>query len=73
MKCIAVLDKDRKIVSAGYLDRPELSSSDYFTPRFGPVLDANQTLVEFIVPNEIAGMNAENAIRHIAREATKEK
>ena len=41
-----------KVVSAAYFDRPEFEAHDYLTPRAGPVVEADQTLIEIDVPKE---------------------
>lgn len=54
MKCHVVLDKEGRIVSVGYLDLPELEELDFKTPRFGPELEPDQTIVELDVENVYA-------------------
>ncbi len=69
MRCMVVLDKNGKIVSTGCLDRPELMSTDYLTPRFGPVPAADQTVMELSIPDEYAGMHAEQFVQQIEFES----
>jgi len=54
MKSYAVLDKEGKIVAAGYMDWSEPEVEDAPFARAGPVAEAGQTVVELDVPDEYA-------------------
>ena len=55
MKCHVVLNKNNDVVSFGYLDSPQLRGFD--PPRFGPVADADQRVVDLDVPDDCAKLS----------------
>ena len=55
MNCHVVLDKKNNVVSVGYLDSPEVRGFD--PPRFGPVADADQRVVDMDLPDDCAELS----------------
>ena len=69
MKTYVVHDKNRKIVSVGYIDRPELEAEEDDIPfRFGPVAEDDQTVVELYVADEFTKMPLADSIERVQAE-----
>lgn len=69
MKTYVVHDKNRKIVSVGYVDRPELEAEEDGIPfRFGPVAEDGQTVVELYVADEFTKMPLADSIERVQAE-----
>ncbi len=64
MKCNVVCDRNGKIVSVGYIDRPDLEE-DGVALRFGPAPETGQTVVELYAPDECATMPLEDLIERL--------
>ena len=65
MKCSVVFDKEGKILSMGYSERPELEADDGLIARGGPVVEADQTIVELYVPDKYAKMPLREFIERV--------
>ena len=52
MKCHIVLDKKGKIVSVSYMGLPKLEAKEGELPKFAPVPEPDQTVVELDVSDQ---------------------